>query len=55
VAAAEAAVRAAELDLEYNARASSIQRPGRQPQHLHGAFARSGADVFTLVDSPRGT
>ncbi len=50
VAAAEAAVRAAELDLEY----TRVQAPfNGRVVNLNistGAFARSGADVFTLVD-----
>ena len=50
VAAAEAVVRAAELDLEY----TRVQAPfNGRVVNLNistGAFARSGADVFTLVD-----
>jgi multidrug efflux system membrane fusion protein len=50
VAAAEAAVRAAELDLEY----THVQAPfNGRVVNLNistGAFARSGAEVFTLVD-----
>jgi multidrug efflux system membrane fusion protein len=51
VAAAEATVRAAELDLEY----TRLQAPfsGRvvNLNISNGAFARSGVEVFTLVDT----
>jgi multidrug efflux system membrane fusion protein len=51
VAAAEAAVHAAELDLEY----TRVRAPfGGRVVNLNisiGAFARSGVDVFTLVDT----
>jgi multidrug efflux system membrane fusion protein len=50
IAAAEAAVRAAELDLEY----TRVQAPfSGRVVNLNisvGAFARAGAEVFTLVD-----
>jgi membrane fusion protein, multidrug efflux system len=51
VASAEAAVRAAELDLEY----TRVQAPfSGRVVNLNisvGAFARAGAEVFTLVDT----
>ena len=29
----------------------SLHRPGSQHEHIHGAFARTGVEVFTLVDT----
>src|SRR5439155_26547813 len=51
IAAAEAAVHAAELDLEYTrVRAPFTGRVVNLNVSI-GAFARSGAEVFTLVDT----
>jgi membrane fusion protein, multidrug efflux system len=51
VAAAEAAVRAAELDLEYTRVHAPFSGRVVNLNISTGAFARAGAEVFTLVDT----